>query len=122
VKRDLYEIDLSILEDLLLEQLLCEKRREIDMQLTMLAARNTNGFRPASMLLYGAVTPQLLDQALSILSSIQPKAPRQAGSRAGEVAAEARALVDRYRRSIRGSPRRSRFATTSSVSSFPETG
>ena len=51
-KRALYDIDLSILEDPLLERLLTEKRREIDQQLTMLATRNT------------AVIPPGLDDAL----------------------------------------------------------
>ena len=53
-KRALYDIDLSILEDPLLERLLSEKRREIDQQLTMLATRNTPAFRPASTMLYGS--------------------------------------------------------------------
>jgi uncharacterized protein (TIGR02421 family) len=97
VKRDLYEIDLSILEDMLLERLLGEKRREIDMQLTMLATRNTSGFRPASMLLYGTVTARLLEQAISLLSTIKPRAAPRPVHDANEVAAAAHALVDRYR-------------------------
>ncbi len=58
-KRELYAIDLAGLEDPLLETLFAEKRREIDHQLTMLGARNTPDFRPASMLQYGAVEPEL---------------------------------------------------------------
>ena len=58
-KRELYDIDLSSLEDPLLERLLGEKRREIDQQLTMLATRNTPAFRPASTMLYGSVEPAL---------------------------------------------------------------
>ncbi|HEY0164957.1 MAG TPA: tyrosine/phenylalanine carboxypeptidase domain-containing protein, partial [Sphingomicrobium sp.] len=54
-KRRLYAVDLGKLEDPLLETLLSDKRREIDHQLTMLSARNTPAFRPASMLLYGTV-------------------------------------------------------------------
>jgi uncharacterized protein (TIGR02421 family) len=97
VKRSLYAIDLSILEDMLLEALLCEKRREIDMQLTMLATRNTGGFRPASMLLYGTVTPDQLTNAHTILSSVKPRrsAPRSLG--AWEVSAAAQRLFDHYR-------------------------
>ena len=97
VKGGLYDIDLSILEDLLLERLLGEKRREIDMQLTMLATRNTSAFRPASMLLYGTVTPKLLADAHSVLSSIAPGRAPKAVHDASEVANAARALVDRYR-------------------------
>lgn len=97
VKRDLYAIDLSIVEDLLLESLLCEKRREIDIQLTMLATRNTVGFRPASMLLYGTVRPELLRQAHAILSAVKPKKSSRETRGALEVAASARSLVDHYR-------------------------
>ena len=97
VKRDLYEIDLSLLEDMLLESLLCEKRREIDMQLTMLATRNTSGFRPASMLLYGIVTPELLKEAHAILDSVEPEESRQEKAGARDVAAAANELVSYYR-------------------------
>ncbi len=96
-KRELYEIDLSRLEDPLLERLLSEKRREIDYQLTLLATRNTPGFRPASMLLYGAVSPQLLSDAHAILGSVKPGSARGATIGANEVASAARELVDRYR-------------------------
>lgn len=97
MKRELYAIDLSLLEDMLLEQLLCEKRREIDMQLTMLATRNTNAFRPASMLLYGTPSPTLLEQARTILETVKPKAIAGEMCDAGEIAGAANALVDRYR-------------------------
>jgi uncharacterized protein (TIGR02421 family) len=96
-KRELYEIDLSLLEDPLLERLLSEKRREIDYQLTLLATRNTPGFRPASMLLYGAVSPQLLSDAHAILASVQRGSARGGTIGANEVASAARELVDRYR-------------------------
>jgi uncharacterized protein (TIGR02421 family) len=96
-KRALYEIDLSRLEDPLLERLLSEKRREIDYQLTLLATRNTPGFRPASMLLYGTVSPQLLSDAHAILGTV--KAGGSSGKKVGahEVAAAANDLVGRYR-------------------------
>lgn len=100
-KRDLYEIDLALLEDPTLERLLCAKRRELDYQLTMLATRNTPGFRPASQLLYGGVDPQLLSDAHALLASDGCRAPthREAAVvRAEEIAAAARELVGRYRR------------------------
>jgi len=97
VKRDLYAIDLDILEDPLLEQLLTEKRREIDAQLTMLATRNTPAFRPASMVLYGAVTDELLNDAHSILGSTLEGGATGKPVGADVVAAEAQALVGRYR-------------------------
>ncbi len=97
-KRKLYAIDLSRLEDPLLERLLGEKRREIDQQLTMLAARNTAAFRPASMLLYGTVNPGLLADAKALLeASANAPRPRGAMIAAEEVAAAARELIAAYR-------------------------
>ena len=96
-KRELYAIDLSAMEDPLLERLLSEKRREIDAQLTMLATRNTPSFRPASMLLYGAVDTSLLDDALAILASAGRDKAGGCSVGAHEIAAAAHALVDRYR-------------------------
>jgi uncharacterized protein (TIGR02421 family) len=97
IKRDLYAIDLSVLEDLLLEQLLCDKRREIDMQMTMLATRNTNGFRPASMLLYGTVAKDLLADAGTILETVKARPNSRTRHDAAQVAAAAQGLIDRYR-------------------------
>lgn len=96
-KRDLYAIDLTALEDPLLERLLGEKRREIDAQLTMLATRNTPSFRPASMFLYGAVDAPLLADALAILGSTAKDPPRGATITAGAIAAAAERLAARYR-------------------------
>lgn len=98
-KRDLYDIDLALLEDPTLERLLCAKRRELDYQLTMLATRNTPGFRPASQLLYGAVEAELLGDAHAILAASGRRAPPRGDSvGAREIAGAARALVERYRR------------------------
>lgn len=96
-KRSLYAIDLGQLEDPLLETLFAEKRREIDHQLTMLATRNTPGFRPASMLQYGTVEPQLLAAAEGILASTQSDS-RRSGDTVGasEVAKAAQSLIARY--------------------------
>ncbi|MDQ3074684.1 MAG: DUF1704 domain-containing protein [Pseudomonadota bacterium] len=96
-KRALYDIDLSKLEDPLLERLLTEKRRELDHQLTMLATRNTPAFRPASTMLYGAVEPGLLDDALGLLAATAATPPRGEAVGAGEVAEAARGLIAAYR-------------------------
>jgi uncharacterized protein (TIGR02421 family) len=95
-KRDLYSVDLSILEDPLLERLLCDKRRELDHQLTMLATRNSSDFKAASLLLYGSVGTQLLKDADSILAEIQPAPLKGETIGAHEVAAAAEALIAVY--------------------------
>ncbi len=95
-KRDLYAVDLSIIEDPLLERLLSEKRQEIDHQLTMLSTRNTAAFKAASLLQYGTVGSQLLADAHAILA--RPRARKPSGDVVGafEVAEAARALVVKY--------------------------
>lgn len=95
-KRDLFAVDLSIVEDPLLERLLSEKRQEIDHQLTMLSTRNTAAFMAASLLQYGTVGSQLLADAHAILARPRPR--KSSGSVVGalEVAEAARALVAQY--------------------------
>ncbi len=95
-KRDLYAVDLSIIEDPLLERLLSEKRQEIDHQLTMLSTRNTPAFKAASLLHYGTPGSQLLADAHAILARPRPR--KSGGDVVGavEVAEAARALAAGY--------------------------
>jgi uncharacterized protein (TIGR02421 family) len=95
-KRALYAIDLRALEDPLIEQLLGEKRHELDAQLTMLATRNTPAFRSASIFLYGSIRKEVFEDALAILSSTsRASAPGESvGSK--EIAAAAAALTAEY--------------------------
>lgn len=98
VKRRLYRLDFSRLEDPLLERLFSDKRHEIDAQLTMLATRNTPSFRPASLFLYGAVPARLLEDAHRILSLAKSRPARARHVEAPEVAAVARELIASYSR------------------------
>ena len=95
-KRELYSIDLDALEDPMLEQLLGEKRRELDAQLTMLATRNTPAFRPASMFLYGSVEAPLLADAHIVLAASSKDPPRGITVGANDVASAARSLAGQY--------------------------
>lgn len=95
-KRDLYAVDLSIIEDPLLERLLAEKRQELDHQLTMLATRNTAAFRAASLLHYGTVGSPLLADARAILARPRPRKASGETIDAAQVAAAARDLVEGY--------------------------
>jgi len=97
-KRDLYAVDLSMIEDPLLERLLSEKRQEIDHQLTMLSTRNTHAFKAASLLHYGTVGSQLLADAQTILARPKPRKPSGTLVGATEIADMARALVGKYQR------------------------
>jgi uncharacterized protein (TIGR02421 family) len=95
-KRDLYAIDLSIIEDPLLERLLAEKRHELDHQLTMLSTRNSPAFKAASLLQYGTVGSQLLADAHAILARPRDRKSRGEAVGAAEVANAALTLVHQY--------------------------
>ncbi|HET9428277.1 MAG TPA: tyrosine/phenylalanine carboxypeptidase domain-containing protein [Allosphingosinicella sp.] len=95
-KRDLYAVDLNVLEDPLLERLLAEKRQEIDHQLTMLATRNTTAFKAASLLHYGPVSTPLLADARAILAAPLRKPAAAPRLGASEVAQAAQRLISHY--------------------------
>ena len=96
-KRKLYSINLRALEDPLLEQLLAEKRHELDAQLTMLATRNTPAFQSASIFLYGAISADVLKDAVAILPADGKSQPRGRSVGAREIAVSAEALAATYR-------------------------
>jgi uncharacterized protein (TIGR02421 family) len=98
VKRALYRLDFSRLEDPLLERLFTDKRHEVDAQLTMLATRNTPSFRPASHFLYGAVPTGLLQDARQILALPKPRRGNGDFHSAPALAEAARDLIGSYGR------------------------
>ncbi len=69
-KRRLFSIPFDNLEDPLLYDLYRQKQQELDLLLTMIAARETVQFRETSRVLYGSVVPALLDAAKRILASV----------------------------------------------------
>jgi uncharacterized protein (TIGR02421 family) len=99
LKRRLFDVDLEPVADPAMAFLLRDKRDELDRQITLIAERNTEGFRYASMRLYGAVDDMLLNVALDVLSAV----PRRSGRRAqtyvsaDEFAAAARTELEYYR-------------------------
>jgi len=100
-KRALYAIDLRAVEDPVLESLFDEKRRELDLQLTMLQARNTPTFRYASLQQYGPVEPELLRQAHAVLAQVRDTDggdDTRIDCHAVKHAADA--LIARYRREV----------------------
>ena len=89
-KRELYELRLDHLEDPVLAQLLHEKRRELDHQLTLLEDRDTPRFLYGSLQLYGEVEADLLAEALAILREQTASKPVD-GTRCDATAFAARA-------------------------------
>lgn len=98
IKRNLYRLDFSRLEDPLLERLFTDKRHEIDAQLTMLATRNTPSFRPASHFLYGAVPEELLRDARQLLAIPKLRRGSVDTIAAPDIADAARDLIASYHR------------------------
>jgi uncharacterized protein (TIGR02421 family) len=85
-------------QDPTLASLLLAKRRELRLQMEMLACRGSKEFMSLSVELYGAVSPGLLREAEEILAVVPPPRPDR-GPRLGcdEVVVAARAELDRYR-------------------------
>ncbi|TIN24879.1 MAG: flavohemoglobin expression-modulating QEGLA motif protein [Mesorhizobium sp.] len=98
-KRKLYSVSLDHLEDPLLTRLLSEKQQELDLQLSMLAARETPRFVELGRALYGSVEPSLAARARTILERLPRIASvaRQKSLDADAVAAAARDMVAGYR-------------------------
>ncbi|MGH6858887.1 MAG: flavohemoglobin expression-modulating QEGLA motif protein [Phyllobacterium sp.] len=71
-KKRLFSIAFDHFEDPVLSNLYREKQQELDLQLSMLAARETPRFIELGRALYGGVEPGLLDAARQILAATQP--------------------------------------------------
>ncbi len=97
VRAELDSIDLGTVEDPVLGQLLRAKHREMELQLDMLAARDTDDFLPLSVELYGGVSPTLRTQAEEVLRSITRTEPSGEALDAKGFLAVAEAEIARYR-------------------------
>jgi len=73
LKRQLWNIPIERVEDLTLDQLFREKRRELDLKLTLVAERERKRFLPTSMALYGPIDSQLEATAAEILQTLPPQ-------------------------------------------------
>ena len=97
-KKALFSIDLDRFEDPVLERLYGEKQQELDLQLSMLAAREDARFVEMSRALYGSVDGRLAKVAGDILETTakpgRKAAPQEVDHR--YVERRARAMIDRY--------------------------
>lgn len=98
-KRKLFSVALDQLEDPLLTGLLSEKQQELDLQLSLLATRETPRFMELGRALYGSVEPTLAAKARDILGKAPESASavRPKGLGAETVAAAARDMIAGYR-------------------------
>jgi len=97
VRTMLADIDVAAVEDPTLGHLLRAKHREMELQLDMLVARETDDFLQLSIELYGGVSPALRTQAEGLLSSITETEPVGDALDAEEFLALAAAEISHYR-------------------------
>lgn len=71
LKRELWNIRIEKLEDPVIESLFREKRREIDIELTMLIHRNSARFLYGGLQLYGDPSPELVQASRRLISKIR---------------------------------------------------
>ncbi|MGI9084216.1 MAG: flavohemoglobin expression-modulating QEGLA motif protein [Aeromicrobium sp.] len=69
------DIDLGAVQDATLGHLLRAKHREMEIQLDMLQARESDDFLQLSIELYGCVSPQLRDLAEALLAAVTESEP-----------------------------------------------
>lgn len=105
-KRKLFAVSLDQFEDPLLTALYLEKQQELDLQLSMISARETPRFVEIGRALYGAVEPELLRAARAILDHDGIRAgaagPGTPLLDCNAVAAAAREMIGDYRRAHPG--------------------
>ncbi len=99
-KRTLFSIRLDHFEDPVLTALYREKQQELDLQLSLLGARETPRFVELGRALYGPVAEDLRDEARAILGSTKSQHGRQSADAesadSGFVQRRASAMIARY--------------------------
>lgn len=78
-KKALFSVSLDQFEDPVLAKLYREKQQELDLQLSLLAARETPRYIEFGRALYGPVEPGLLRVATEILAGTKPRRQRRRG-------------------------------------------
>jgi uncharacterized protein (TIGR02421 family) len=81
LKARLYKISLERVEDPTLAMLFRQKRMELDRQITMLSDRGSKQFLHGSLQLFGDISPELYDLAISLLNKISPRSHERNGGR-----------------------------------------
>lgn len=97
VRTMLADIDLTVVEDPTLGHLLRAKHREMELQLDMLVARDSDDFLQLSIELYGGVSPALRAQAEDLLDAISETESIGDSLNADEFLALAEAEIAHYR-------------------------
>lgn len=98
MRRRLTNVAIDDVREPLIAGLLEAKRRELELQLDLLEARDSQVFLEISVKLYGAVTPDLLQRATGLLSALPGDTGDTTSVAAGAVRRLARAELSHYRR------------------------
>lgn len=99
LKRKLFDIKIERVEDPTLEELFREKRRELELKLSLIDDRSTDRFLPTSIALYGKVSDDSVSLARTVLASLDTSRPakKSRGVSGTDFAAAAELELDRYR-------------------------
>jgi len=100
LKRNLFRIPISRVEDPTLAFLFRQKQTELDRQLTMLGDRGTKRFLYGSLQLFGGVSSELKQLAEELLAKISPRSRENSGGNslnAPAFARQAQAEIEYYR-------------------------
>jgi len=103
LKRQLWNIRLEEVEDPTIQHLFREKRKELDVQISMLGNITKPGFLLGSLQLYGYLEPQLIATAQALLARISPTVREKPGKQkltANTFAEYARKEIENYRRTF----------------------
>ena len=97
IAKRLDAVDVEAVVDHTLSHLLQAMRRELELQLEMLRARETNDFLALSIELYGTVSPALLERAEALLGDLEPSRTAGPWLDAEAFARRAQIELDHYR-------------------------
>ena len=97
LEAQLQRIDPAAVEDPMVHQLLARKHRELELQVEMLRARDSEDFLPLSIELYGSISPRVRQRAEAMLEWVPDKPEQRSYVDAGQFLALAQAEVDHYR-------------------------
>ena len=97
VEAELRQIDLSVVADPMVHQLLARKHRELELQVEMLRARDTDDFMALSIELYGSISPRVRERAEAMLEWVPETPDDREYLDADAFLALAQVEVDHYR-------------------------
>ena len=97
LRRRLLALPVDAVEEASIQALLREKQRELDRQIELVSLRDTDGFIPASIDLFGEADPDLIRSARDILDDVEREPIGAEEARADDLVRAAEEEMARYR-------------------------